>query len=109
MGRPSQRLASLCSPPLAALTRLCRADWFNPVGDAVALKNLFLDSWLNILLLTAPFGWASHFAGWDSYATFILNLVALVPLAMVIGKLTEDLATRYGDTIGARPLVWGFG
>ena len=75
----------------------------------MALKNLFLDSWLNILLLTAPFGWASHFAGWDSYATFILNLVALVPLAMVIGKLTEDLATRYGDTIGARPLVWGFG
>ena len=67
----------------------------------MAFKNLVLDSWLNLLVLCAPLGWAAHFAGWNAYATFLLNLICLVPLAMIIGKLTEDLATRYGDTIGA--------
>ena len=78
-----------------------RADWFSPVSDAKAFKDLALDSWINILVLCTPIGWAAHFAGWNSYAIFILNLLSLVPLAMMIGKLTEDLATRYGDTIGA--------
>ena len=85
------------------LTQLCGADWFDPAGDAKAFKDLVLDSWLNILVLCTPIGWAAHFAGWNSYAIFILNLLSLVPLAMIIGKLTEDLATRYGDTIGAPP------
>ena len=83
---------------------LCCADWFSPAGDAKAFKGLVLDSWLNILILATPIGWAAHFGHWNAYAIFILNLVSLIPLAMIIGKLTEDLATRYGDTIGARLL-----
>ena len=28
------------------------------------------------------------------------NLVGLVPLALVLGELTEDLAIRFGDVVG---------
>ena len=28
------------------------------------------------------------------------NFVALVPLALVLGEVTEDLAVRFGDTVG---------
>ena len=28
------------------------------------------------------------------------NFVALIPLALVLGEVTEDLATRFGDVIG---------
>jgi calcium/proton exchanger cax len=28
------------------------------------------------------------------------NFIALIPLALVLGEITEDLATRFGDVIG---------
>lgn len=36
----------------------------------------------------------------DSSLTFMQNFVALVPLALLLGEVTEDLALRFGDTIG---------
>lgn len=38
--------------------------------------------------------------GWGAVASFSLNFVALIPLALVLGQITEDLAERFGDTIG---------
>ena len=81
--------------------------WWNPAQDRVGLRELFIPSrenygsWINVLIILTPLGWISHFLHWSAYAIFIINLVALVPLAMIIGKLTEDLALRFGDTIGA--------
>lgn len=31
---------------------------------------------------------------------FILNFLALIPLALLLGDVTEDLAVRFGDTVG---------
>ena len=87
-------------------TRIVCAAWWNPQADIVGLRNLLWFSrenpgnWINLLVLLTPLGWIAHFVGWSAYATFIINLVALIPLAMVIGKLTEDLALRFGDTVG---------
>ena len=30
----------------------------------------------------------------------VQNFVALIPLALVLGEVTEDLAVRFGDTVG---------
>ncbi len=32
--------------------------------------------------------------------TFTLNFLALIPLALILGDITEDLALRFGDIIG---------
>lgn len=42
----------------------------------------------------------SQFLKWGPTPTFILNFCALVPLALLLGEVTEDLAVRFGSTIG---------
>ena len=68
-------------------------------------------SLLNILVVLTPIGWVAHFAKWDAYIIFIVNLIALIPLATIISKITEDLALRFGDTIGESSMCaisWGW-
>ncbi|KAK9848569.1 hypothetical protein WJX84_002308 [Apatococcus fuscideae] len=77
-----------------------RPGWWNTSGDLIGAKKLLLGSWLNILLICLPLGWISHFVKWSPYATFLLNLISLVPLALMLGEITEDLALRFGDTVG---------
>jgi len=148
------------------------AGYFAPVADFKAISNLILSSWLNVLLLSVPFGFLAHFLNWPASLRFGLvsrlcsvppqhlllprlrtsgvgralclschcwrcaprsvshevhaaawmfapqiastsrlrwlfpavalpqNFLALVPLALLLGEVTEDLAIRFGDVIG---------
>jgi len=54
----------------------------------------------SVLLVAFPLGIVSHFAGWGAAATFWLNMLALVPLAKILGDGTEELAASIkNDTI----------
>ncbi|GLI64419.1 hypothetical protein VaNZ11_007630 [Volvox africanus] len=72
--------------------------WF--VRDYLATKEIILSSWFNLLLICVPLGWASAFLGWGSIPTFTLNFLSLIPLALILGDITEDLAVRFGDIVG---------
>lgn len=63
------------------------------------LLSIVRATWLNVLLIVLPFGWASHFV-WSPTVTFILNFIAIVPLAKLLGYATEDLALRTGEVLG---------
>ncbi|CAO3667108.1 unnamed protein product [Rhizopus stolonifer] len=63
------------------------------------LVAIVKSSWLNVLLICVPFGWVSHFF-WSPTVTFVLNFVAIVPLAKLLGFVTEDIALRTGEMIG---------
>ena len=77
------------------------AGWFAFRSDAKAiLGGLIMSSWLNVLLVMAPLGIIAHYANWSPYAVFIMNFAALIPLALLLGEVTEDLAVRFGATIG---------
>jgi calcium/proton exchanger cax len=98
-GRPSSE------PLLAAAARpKSAAHGSEPLGlktDLLALKEIVFGSWLNLLLVCVPLGiMADPVFGWGATATFALNFFALVPLALILGDITEDLAVRFGDTIG---------
>ncbi|KAG2499475.1 hypothetical protein HYH03_002422 [Edaphochlamys debaryana] len=67
--------------------------------DAQAVKEI-LSNWINILLVAVPLGLAAGFLKWDAAWIFSLNFLALIPLALVLGDVTEDLALRYGSVIG---------
>ncbi|ORZ05790.1 calcium/proton exchanger [Absidia repens] len=56
-------------------------------------------SWLNVLLIFIPFGIVSHFF-WGPTATFVLNFIAIIPLAKLLGDVTEDIALRTGEVVG---------
>lgn len=47
-----------------------------------------------------PLGFVSEYLHWSPVAVFSLNFFALVPLALILGDITEDLAVRFGQTIG---------
>lgn len=53
-------------------------------------------SWINVLLVFVPIGIASHFV-WSPTITFIMNFLAIVPLAKLLGFATEDIALRTGE------------
>eukprot|EP00475_Leptophrys_vorax_P004916 TRINITY_DN1294_c0_g1_i1.p1 TRINITY_DN1294_c0_g1~~TRINITY_DN1294_c0_g1_i1.p1 ORF type:complete len:400 (+),score=97.17 TRINITY_DN1294_c0_g1_i1:85-1284(+) len=57
-------------------------------------------SYVNVLLIFVPFGIISHSVKWSASATFILNFLAIVPLAKLLGFATEELACRTSQTVG---------
>ncbi|KAI8100038.1 calcium/proton exchanger [Halteromyces radiatus] len=56
-------------------------------------------SWINPLVIFIPFGIASHFV-WSPTVTFVLNFIAIVPLAKLLGYATEDISLRIGEVLG---------
>ncbi|DBB15303.1 TPA: hypothetical protein ACH3X3_003560 [Trebouxia sp. C0006] len=83
-----------------AVRRSRRPGWIPGKTDAKALYGLLTSSWLNLMLLVVPVGWICHFCHVNSIAVFILNIVGLIPLALILGEITEDLAVRFGPTVG---------
>ncbi len=50
-----------------------------------ALKEMFLENKINILLVFLPFAYISHAFQWNDGSIFILNFLAMVPLASMLG------------------------
>lgn len=86
--------------PDEPLTPMVKA-FQNPfTRDIIALREMICSSYLSIFLLCWPLGLASYFYHWGIFWDFCLNFVALIPLALVLGDITEDLAGRFGSIIG---------
>lgn len=69
---------------------------------------IFLDEMLfssekrlvNLLLFATPFAIASGLLQWSDFWTFILNFIAMIPLAALLGDFTEVAASHIGATFG---------
>lgn len=64
------------------------------------LISIVKSSWLNPLLVFIPVAWASQIV-WSPTVTFILNFIAIIPLARLLSFATEDIALRTDQVIGA--------
>ena len=64
------------------------------------LRATVFNSWLNVLLIFSPIGTALNYANVTPTAVFIINLVAIVPLAGMLGYASEEIALRAGETLG---------
>jgi Ca2+:H+ antiporter len=70
-----------------------------PVG--AQLRAVLLGSWINVLLLFVPIGFALYYSKKvGPVPIFIVNFVAIIPLAAVLSYATEELAIRVGETFG---------
>lgn len=63
-------------------------------------KIVLLSNYVNILLVFVPLGMLSGFLGWNPTATFVLNFLAIIPLAALLSFATEELSLMVGQTIG---------
>lgn len=70
--------------------------------DLQALRDMLRDDpILASMLLCIPLGIAAHFTGIGGVsATFVLNFLAIIPLAWMLGNATEELALRSNQTLG---------
>ncbi|KAJ5823003.1 Sodium/calcium exchanger membrane region [Penicillium robsamsonii] len=64
------------------------------------LRATLLNSWINVLLVAAPVGIALYAVHANPIAVFVVNFIAIIPLAAMLSFATEEIALRTGETIG---------
>jgi len=81
------------------------------IGVWPQLKATVFGSWINLLLVAVPAGFAVGIldkiidqnapnANAIGVATFVVNFVAIIPLAAMLSYATEELAMYVGETLG---------
>lgn len=72
-----------------------------PAGDLQGFCNIVGgNKILTSMLLALPLGIAAHHMEMQPQYVFLFNFVAIIPLAWLIGKATEDVAAVVGETAG---------
>lgn len=57
-------------------------------------------NYVNVLLVFVPLGIVSGLAKWSPVLQFVLNFIAIIPLASLLAFATEELAIPLGQTLG---------
>lgn len=65
------------------------------------LKAILIGSKINILYVFIPITFVAQYLGAPGSLQFVTSFLSLIPLAAVLGDLTEDLAAHTNDAIGA--------
>lgn len=65
------------------------------------VRATLLNSYINVLLIMAPVGIAlSQVKSINPVVVFVVNFIAIIPLAAMLSYATEEIALRTGETIG---------
>ncbi|KAI9644344.1 hypothetical protein NHQ30_007701 [Ciborinia camelliae] len=64
------------------------------------LQNTIFNSWINVLLIAAPIGIALNYAKVNGIAIFVVNFIAIIPLAAMLGFATEEISLHVGESLG---------
>lgn len=71
-----------------------------PLTMRASFTYVLLCSKLNVLLVALPFAVAAKPLGLPEVCTFVLNFVAIVPLAQLLGVATEEVALYSSEMVG---------
>jgi Ca2+:H+ antiporter len=75
--------------------------WVKHLQHVARLTWLTLTSnYVNVLLVFVPLGIIAGALHWNPTVVFVLNFLAIVPLASLLSFATEELAHKLGETIG---------
>ncbi|KAG9701265.1 Calcium/proton exchanger, partial [Aureobasidium melanogenum] len=70
------------------------------IGIVSQFKTTLLGSWVDVLLVCVPVGFALRYTHANGYAVFIVNFLAIISLAAMLSFATEELALYTGETLG---------
>lgn len=72
-----------------------------PFTTGNQLQRTLLNSWINVLLVFAPVGIALNYVpSVNRIVVFVVNFIAIIPLAAMLSFATEEIALRTGETLG---------
>ncbi|KAF3019875.1 hypothetical protein G7054_g3403 [Neopestalotiopsis clavispora] len=63
-------------------------------------KATLLSNYVNVLLVFVPIGIVAGVTEWDPVTVFILNFLAIIPLASVLSFATEEISAKLGEALG---------
>ena len=66
----------------------------------LATYKILISNWANVFLLFVPLGIIAGAMGWNPTAVFVLNFLAIIPLAGLLSFATEELSQKVGQTLG---------
>ncbi len=64
------------------------------------IRATLFNSWINVLLIASPIGIAVSYAGVNPIVVFVINFIAIIPLAAMLSYATEEIALRTGEVLG---------
>ncbi|MCJ1300223.1 hypothetical protein MMC08_003018 [Hypocenomyce scalaris] len=71
-----------------------------PAYTVWVTKKTLLSNYINVLLVFVPLGIIAGALGWNPTAVFVLNFLAIMPLASLLSFATEELSVKLGQTLG---------
>jgi len=63
-------------------------------------KVVLFSNYVNVLLIFVPLGITAGVLKWSPTAIFVMNFLAIIPLAALLSFATEELALMVGETVG---------
>ncbi|KAF2874315.1 vacuolar calcium ion transporter-like protein /H(+) exchanger [Massariosphaeria phaeospora] len=90
------------SAPLLGPRRRAEGPWYKTLPQHVAHVTwaTLCSNYVNVLLVFVPLGIIAGALGWSPPAVFILNFIAIMPLAALLSFATEELSAKLGQTLG---------
>lgn len=83
--------SAVCTSPVKKQTR-------NALDLFLVLS--VISDYVNVLLVFVPLGLVAGAADWSPVAVFVLNFLAIIPLAACLSFATEELSSRLGEALG---------
>lgn len=71
-----------------------------PSETAHTVYKVLASNYVNVLLVFVPLGIIAGAVGWSPTAIFVLNFLAIIPLAALLSFATEELSVKLGQTLG---------
>jgi Ca2+/H+ antiporter len=84
-------------PPLLRSNSFLKLSTFQRLRG---IERVLKSNYLYTLLVFVPFGILSGFLEWNPTVVFLCNILAIVPLAMLLNFATEELSVNAGQTVG---------
>jgi Ca2+:H+ antiporter len=107
------RAVAFCTHPYTVLTRHPQpyTSFPNYTPDSVNTPHTrsarsptttyVLEHWSFLMLVFVPIGLTAPYLGYNDFAVFVLNCLAIIPLADVLCRATDKVASFLGETTGA--------
>ena len=67
---------------------------------ARATWQTLTSNYVNVFLVFVPLGILAGALHWSPTAVFVLNFIAIIPLAALLSFATEELSAKLGQTLG---------
>lgn len=61
------------------------------------IRVTVFNSWINVLFLLVPIGFALNYAHVNAVAVFTINFVAIIPSTIMIALAVQELSLRLGN------------